>query len=207
MSPSPAITHRQPASRRAEKSRGYEPVVSSCLRSFALGSGTVWAQPTWLRLECPRGRPARYHTEGALSGPKHTRDPPSPRAERPGHPAIRRSEPWSLRLRSPGRGAGEQRSRFRGRVRDQVLRRLHGLEGLPGAVVRVPGGPRPPGGDQAKTSGDDPQRSPPCPGTLGSTWKTSWGESARSRGTPTASRSRAAQGTKRRSTPWCVILR
>ena len=30
----------------------------------------------------------------------------------------------------------------------------------------------PPGGDQAKTSRNDPQRSPPCPGTLGFTWKT-----------------------------------
>lgn len=39
-------------------------------------------------------------------------------------------------------------------------------------LERVLGGPCPPG--------DDPQRSPSCPGTLGSTSKTSWGQSARS---------------------------
>ena len=36
-----------------------------------------------------------------------------------------------------------------------------------------PRGPHAPGGAQAKTSGNDPQRSPPCPGTLGVISKTS----------------------------------
>src|SRR2546426_10216341 len=46
MSHSPAITRREPPQRCAEKSWGYEAVVLSCLRSFAVRLGTLWAQTT-----------------------------------------------------------------------------------------------------------------------------------------------------------------
>src|SRR2546430_11049340 len=46
MSQSLAITHPEPPQRCAEKSWGYEAVVLSCLRSFAVRLGTLWAQTT-----------------------------------------------------------------------------------------------------------------------------------------------------------------
>ena len=46
MSQDAAITCSEPPQRCAEKSWGYEAVVLSCLRSFAVRLGTLWAQTT-----------------------------------------------------------------------------------------------------------------------------------------------------------------
>src|SRR2546429_8866229 len=46
MSQDAAITCSEPPQRCAEKSWGYEAVVLSCLHSFAVRLGTLWAQTT-----------------------------------------------------------------------------------------------------------------------------------------------------------------
>jgi hypothetical protein len=49
MSQGAAITCGEPPQRCVEKSRRYEAVVLSHLHSFAVGLGTLWAQPTYRR--------------------------------------------------------------------------------------------------------------------------------------------------------------
>lgn len=61
MSQVPAITRRERPLRCAEKSRGYEAAVLSCLRSFAVDPGTVDSQLP--------GRPPRRSSTGPLGAP------------------------------------------------------------------------------------------------------------------------------------------
>src|SRR5437870_11913923 len=114
MSQSLAITHPEPPQRCAEKSWGYEAVVLSCLRSFAVRLGTLWAQTTRrIRFSLSSERRRDHHVVIILpSGRpllrKRYRPPTASEPPRSGGPSsaagrrIRPRVPTARQRRAPG---------------------------------------------------------------------------------------------------------